>query len=84
MKETKGIAMMYATKITLDQHVMKHRLLTSIYKRQKKSAFLTEINVTAGIVLIINKDLVSVHHLLVVDLATHANLIVLTMAIQDV
>ena len=67
--------MIYATTITLDLHVMKHHLMTLICKKQKKSVFLTEINVAIGIVGIMDKVLVSVRNRLVVDLA-HANIIV--------
>ena len=83
VKATEAIAMIYATTITLDQHVMKHHLMTSIYKKQKKSVFLTEINVSVGIVGITGKVLVSVQNRLVVDLA-HANIIVLWLVLNHV
>ena len=83
VKETEAIAMIYATKISLDQHVMKHHLMTSIYKRRRKSVFLMEINVSIGIVGIMGKVLVSVRNRLVVGL-THANIIVPSLVLSHV
>ena len=60
MKETKEIAMIYATSILPDQIVMSLSLLTSICKRQKKLVFLTETNVSTSTLGIMDKVLANV------------------------